>query len=152
VFAHLCLSVSRLIRVSFGPFQLCDLVPGAIEEVRTRTLREQLGPRLAASAGADFSAPLASSSKVEVGEQSEPREGTPARPPIASLRRSSAPEKAVEGRRCPPLQGEVSPRSPRRPSKTSKRRQEGFGPMGEPERARREKRRGRRRTGRPRRP
>ena len=36
-------SVNRLIRVSFGPFKLGDLAAGAIEEVRTRVLREQLG-------------------------------------------------------------------------------------------------------------
>ena len=53
---HLGLAVSRLIRVSFGPFQLGELAEGAIEEVRTRVLREQLGERVAAAAGADFSA------------------------------------------------------------------------------------------------
>jgi 23S rRNA pseudouridine2605 synthase len=50
--------VNRLIRVSFGPFQLADLPEGAVEEVRTRVLREQLGERVAAAAGADFSAPV----------------------------------------------------------------------------------------------
>src|SRR5262252_8482086 len=57
VLGHLGLAVNRLIRVSFGPFQLGDLAEGAIEEVRTRTLREQLGERVAALAGADFSGP-----------------------------------------------------------------------------------------------
>jgi 23S rRNA pseudouridine2605 synthase len=37
------LTVSRLIRVSYGPFQLGDLPPGAVEEVRPKVLREQLG-------------------------------------------------------------------------------------------------------------
>ncbi|TCP60853.1 23S rRNA pseudouridine2605 synthase [Rhodovulum bhavnagarense] len=37
------LSVNRLIRVSYGPFRLGDLKPGAVEEVRARVLREQLG-------------------------------------------------------------------------------------------------------------
>lgn len=37
------LKVSRLIRVSYGPFQLGDLKEGDIEEVRPRVLREQLG-------------------------------------------------------------------------------------------------------------
>ena len=37
------LYVNRLIRVSYGPFQLGNLVPGGIEEVRPRVLREQLG-------------------------------------------------------------------------------------------------------------
>jgi 23S rRNA pseudouridine2605 synthase len=57
VLGHLDLSVTRLIRVSFGPFQLGELAEGAIEEVRTRVLREQLGERLVALAGADFSTP-----------------------------------------------------------------------------------------------
>src|SRR6266571_2581172 len=57
VLGHLGLAVNRLIRVSFGPFQLGDLAQGEIEEVRTRTLREQLGPRLAALTAADFSGP-----------------------------------------------------------------------------------------------
>jgi len=59
VLGHLGLTVTRLIRVSFGPFQLAELTLGAVEEVPTRTLREQLGERLVAQSGADFSAPLA---------------------------------------------------------------------------------------------
>ena len=58
VLAHLGLAVTRLIRVSFGPFQLADLPEGEVEEVRTRVLREQLGERVAALSGADFSAPM----------------------------------------------------------------------------------------------
>jgi 23S rRNA pseudouridine2605 synthase len=54
VLGALGLQVNRLIRVSFGPFQLGELPAGAVEEVRTRTLREQLGDRLTALAGADF--------------------------------------------------------------------------------------------------
>ncbi|SFG53211.1 23S rRNA pseudouridine2605 synthase [Palleronia marisminoris] len=37
------LPVSRLLRVSFGPFRLGDLKPGAVEEVKARVLRDQLG-------------------------------------------------------------------------------------------------------------
>ncbi len=58
VLGHLGLKVNRLIRVSFGPFQLGELAAGAIAEVKTRTLRDQLGERLAAVAGVDFSAPI----------------------------------------------------------------------------------------------
>ncbi len=61
VLGHLGLEVARLIRVSFGPFQLGQLPPGAVEEVKTRHLREQLGERIAALAGADFSAPMSDS-------------------------------------------------------------------------------------------
>lgn len=45
---HLGLAVNRLIRVSFGPFQLGDLKPGDIQEVPQRILDDQLGDRPAA--------------------------------------------------------------------------------------------------------
>jgi 23S rRNA pseudouridine2605 synthase len=58
VLEHLGLAVNRLIRVSFGPFELGDLAEGEVAEVRTRVLREQLGLKLAREAGADFDAPI----------------------------------------------------------------------------------------------
>jgi 23S rRNA pseudouridine2605 synthase len=58
VLRHLGLHVARLIRISFGPFQLGELAEGAVAEVPTRVLREQLGEKLAKAAGADFSAPI----------------------------------------------------------------------------------------------
>jgi 23S rRNA pseudouridine2605 synthase len=42
VMAHLGLSVSRLIRIAYGPFQLGTLERGGIEEIPPRVLREQL--------------------------------------------------------------------------------------------------------------
>jgi 23S rRNA pseudouridine2605 synthase len=36
-------AVNRLIRVSYGPFQLGNLKQGDVEEVRRRVLRDQLG-------------------------------------------------------------------------------------------------------------
>ena len=57
VMAHLGLEVNRLIRISYGPFQLQELAEGAVEEVKTRVLREQLGEKVAALAGADFGLP-----------------------------------------------------------------------------------------------
>ena len=36
-------TVNRLIRVSYGPFQLNDLKPGDVEEIKQRVLRDQLG-------------------------------------------------------------------------------------------------------------
>jgi len=58
VMAHLGLEVNRLIRVSYGPFQLGELEEGKVEEVKTRVLREQLGDKIAALAGADFNRPM----------------------------------------------------------------------------------------------
>ena len=43
VMEHLGLSVNRLIRVAYGPFQLGNLPRGAVAEVPARVLREQLG-------------------------------------------------------------------------------------------------------------
>ena len=43
VMEHMGWPVSRLIRVSYGPFQLGHLAKGKIEEVKQKTLREQLG-------------------------------------------------------------------------------------------------------------
>ncbi|MEM8569912.1 MAG: pseudouridine synthase [Pseudomonadota bacterium] len=37
------LSVNRLIRISYGPFQLGDLNEGDVEEVRQKVLRDQIG-------------------------------------------------------------------------------------------------------------
>jgi 23S rRNA pseudouridine2605 synthase len=54
VLEHIGLEVNRLIRLSFGPFQLLDLPEGKVEEVRTRVLRDQLGETLAAEAGVDL--------------------------------------------------------------------------------------------------
>jgi len=58
VLGSLGLEVNRLIRLSYGPFQLGDLAEGAVLEVRGRLLRDQLGPRLIEEAGADFEAPI----------------------------------------------------------------------------------------------
>jgi len=55
VFEHLGLTVSRLIRVAYGPFQLGGLAPRAVEEVSGKVLREQLGTKLLAGLDAPTS-------------------------------------------------------------------------------------------------
>jgi 23S rRNA pseudouridine2605 synthase len=84
VLGHLGLQVARLIRVSFGPFQLGELAEGAVEEVPTRILRDQLGERVTRAAGADFEAPLterkttpAPAKREERKPQREDRERAP---------------------------------------------------------------------------
>ncbi|XSG80974.1 MAG: pseudouridine synthase [Methyloligella sp. ZOD6] len=48
---HLGLKVNRLIRVSFGPFQLGELAPGAVQEVGPKALTSHLGVKLAQELG-----------------------------------------------------------------------------------------------------
>jgi 23S rRNA pseudouridine2605 synthase len=70
IMASLGLEVNRLIRVSFGPFQLAELAEGELREIKGRMLRDQLGPRLIEEAGANFEAPLL--------DRREPAEPAPA--------------------------------------------------------------------------
>jgi 23S rRNA pseudouridine2605 synthase len=51
ILGALGLDVNRLIRLSFGPFQLLDLPPGDVEQVKRRVLADQLGVELAAQLG-----------------------------------------------------------------------------------------------------
>jgi 23S rRNA pseudouridine2605 synthase len=100
VLGALGLKVNRLIRVSYGPFQLGDLPAGAVTEIKTRMLREQLGERIAAVAGADFSGPIV--------EREAPPEAIPARSPDA---RKPAPrdEDQRKGQGRPSRGGSSSP-------------------------------------------
>ena len=58
VLGALGLDVNRLIRISFGPFQLGDIREGEVVEIKSRTLRDQLGERMIEESGANFDAPL----------------------------------------------------------------------------------------------
>jgi len=143
VLGHLGLAVNRLLRVSFGPFQLGEIAEGAIEEVKTRTLREQLGERVAALAGADFSGPI-----------------TPRLEALRDLEREAKREAKREApkerqREAPCARGFVRSGDKRTPPADAEKkspRQRKFRPnddrIGAPERARREKKqRGRRPAG-----
>ena len=59
ILGALGLEVTRLIRVSYGPFQLGELPEGSVWEMKGRTLRDQLGERLIEEAGANFDADIA---------------------------------------------------------------------------------------------
>ena len=58
VLEHLGLKVNRLIRLSYGPFELGELDDGAVTEVETSELRKVLGPDIIKQAEADFISPL----------------------------------------------------------------------------------------------
>ncbi|GAA0778804.1 rRNA pseudouridine synthase [Roseibium denhamense] len=73
VLEHLGLAVNRLIRISYGPFQLMDLPDGVVREIRGKVLRDQLGEKLAEEAGADFDAPIFHQPKQENERKSAPK-------------------------------------------------------------------------------
>ena len=77
VLRHLGLQVNRLIRISFGPFQLRELAEGAVEEVRTRVLRDQLGERVIVQAKCDFSAPIVAQAEEDEAEAPQRDERRP---------------------------------------------------------------------------
>jgi 23S rRNA pseudouridine2605 synthase len=94
ILEHLGLAVNRLIRVSFGPFELGDLPEGEVMEVRTRVLRDQLGVKLAKEAHVDFDAPqivaIESPPEGTSGERPRTRSGGP--------RENRGPKRAMQGR------------------------------------------------------
>ena len=92
VLEHLGLAVTRLIRISFGPFQLGELEEGGVEEIKTRILRDQLGDKLAAEAGADFDSPVA-------GEQAPLRATPPSRKTLAAVKPDVRERPAPAGRK-----------------------------------------------------
>lgn len=51
IMRHLGLTVNRLIRTAYGPFQLGALKEGAVEEVNGKILKEQLGKKLSQEIG-----------------------------------------------------------------------------------------------------
>jgi 23S rRNA pseudouridine2605 synthase len=101
VLEHLGLDVTRLIRVSFGPFQLGDLGEGVVEEVRLKVLREQLGKGLAELAGVDFSSPLQERAEPTATELQEARERAQKRTrKHVSVLRAQRDEKGEKGPRA----------------------------------------------------
>jgi 23S rRNA pseudouridine2605 synthase len=114
ILEHLGLAVNRLIRVSFGPFELGDLPEGEVMEVRTRVLRDQLGVKLAKAANVDFDAPQTIAIEAPLPEQKPsgrprgerenrgPKRAMPGRPDRGAGRGEKRFEEDAEPRRAPP--------------------------------------------------
>ncbi len=80
ILGALGLEVTRLIRLSYGPFQLGDLPEGHVQEIKGKLLRDQLGERLIEESGANFEAPIVNTfSNEPVKRAPEPREELPER-------------------------------------------------------------------------
>ncbi len=118
VLEHLGLAVNRLIRVSFGPFELGDLMEGEVAEVRTRVLRDQLGAKLAREAGADFEAPIIERALAEPAPGEEKPRGRPARPEFSG-REPTGGGRGEPGRR---MGREARPQRSPAPSQPERRR------------------------------
>jgi 23S rRNA pseudouridine2605 synthase len=150
VLGRLGLAVNRLIRVSFGPFQLGDLPPGKIEEVRTRVLREQIGARIAALANADFSAPAAEDRETHhedfpkranfPGRHGRAGPGHP-RPGREAEEVDTRRKRGRVGGNRNATKSQNGPRAGKKVAARKKRPPTASDHVGEPERARREKRR-----------
>jgi 23S rRNA pseudouridine2605 synthase len=104
--SHVGLSVNRLIRISYGPFQLGTLAKGAVEEVKARVLREQLGQSADSAPEAEVAKP--------------PRKNKP-RPHVArtDTRRKDGPSDAAHTKAGPAKTARGKPalrsRPPRKP-------------------------------------
>ncbi len=95
------LEVNRLIRMSFGPFALGELEPGAVAEVKKKVLADQLGDKLADELGlkekkqrrtADAPVPVPAAS-------AEPAGSRPKRRPAPAKRAAPAAKRPPRARR-----------------------------------------------------
>jgi 23S rRNA pseudouridine2605 synthase len=137
ILGALGLDVTRLIRVSYGPFQLDDLKEGHVLEINGRVLRDQLGERLVEESGANFDAEITKPFSNRPVRRTEPRVEEPERPKFSR-----------EGDRRPIGEGGLIKNRKRREGsrdealgKLSTRPQGGFSERGpKPERAERPER------------
>lgn len=87
--------VNRLIRISYGPFQLGNLVSGEVEEIQTRSLHEQLGTRLANELGMKAPEPKLRPQDRKKGGRPSPRNAKGgAKPKKNTPRKKNAPRKS----------------------------------------------------------
>jgi 23S rRNA pseudouridine2605 synthase len=94
IMSALGLEVTRLIRVSYGPFQLGELPEGHVLEIKGRTLREQLGERLIEESGANFEADVLTPFSNRPVRRAEP---AVERPPGAGPKRDGSRPPIGEG-------------------------------------------------------
>ncbi len=107
------LTVNRLIRTGYGPFRLGDLAPGAVEEVKAKVLRDQLG--LEVSGGpVDLPEPerRAANPRRSASPSAEPGAKRPRKPQApAAEGRSPAPSRRGGGGSGEVSSGQGEPRS-----------------------------------------
>ncbi len=104
VLEHLGLAVTRLIRISFGPFQLGEQPVGTVIEIRSRVLRDQLGETLARQAGIEFGEPPRAETRhndrgLPRAEPLRTERSVPAARAHVSALRAARKDDATDGRR-----------------------------------------------------
>lgn len=80
ILGALGLDVTRLIRISYGPFQLDELPEGHVLEIKGKVLRDQLGERLIEESGANFDAEITKPFSNSPVRRVEPRREEAERP------------------------------------------------------------------------
>jgi 23S rRNA pseudouridine2605 synthase len=138
VLEALGLTVNRLIRLTYGPFQLGTLASGAVEEVGPRVIREQLagyieaanlpqGTQVAAAPGATTPARRAPAAPKPQYKPGWARPKKPAHPPRAKSKPSAGKRPAKPALEPAEARGHASPRNrpgERRASIKAKHREE----------------------------
>lgn len=88
VMESLGLKVARLIRISYGPFQLGQLAEGAVEEIPTRLWREQLGIGRKKRVEAGHDKPWSKPSGAKAPQASKPAAKSGPQKPVARSSKS----------------------------------------------------------------
>ena len=126
VMSHIGLTVNRLIRISFGPFQLGDLAAGEVREVRSRVLRDQLGEKLITASGAMFDDDRTTARAARAAREPQPK---------PAPKNTSKPRSPGQGRTSHRAQDQNPGAGPHRNQKKTPGRNSGGGrknPKGRP--------------------
>jgi 23S rRNA pseudouridine2605 synthase len=110
VMDHLGLKVNRLIRVSFGPFELGNLPDGMVQEIDTDELKAALGEEIVREAGCDFTGPMVDHSVAVLPVPRKPRRDEKS----DRDRDSERSDKPRDGKRRDEKRGDEKRRPPRK--------------------------------------
>jgi 23S rRNA pseudouridine2605 synthase len=116
VLGHLGLTVNRLIRLAFGPFELGDLDEAAVVEVETEALRTALGEAVVRESGADFTGPVLAHEPPPRRRLEQPRR----EPPQPDARRDAPKQTDAWRKQRPPRRDRSGGPRPARPKPSPK--------------------------------
>jgi 23S rRNA pseudouridine2605 synthase len=121
VLETLGLKVNRLIRVSFGPFNLGELEEWGVKEIDSKALRAELGEKIVGEAGADFDAPL-----IDHAEKvAPPRHSGPGRRPEPEIRKHTPGQRLDSGSPRSGARNDRTERQSRAPQEDGSKKERG---------------------------